>query len=101
MNRSLMSGFSASKCDASFRASVICAFETIAMVTVLPEDPKDPAPAHPARVRTAVNANASATPIGCRFTSHLVSYLMSQKPTRTFDIAHQILGEAAAQRAER
>src|ERR1700747_792163 len=48
MKRSLTPGCAAASLDDSFMASVICELDTIAMVTVLPEDPKEPAPAHPA-----------------------------------------------------
>jgi hypothetical protein len=40
-------GFSASNCGESLMASVICEFETMAMVTMSPPEPSEPAPAHP------------------------------------------------------
>ena len=51
MNFSLVPGFSASNSAESSLASVICEFDTMAIVTSFPDDPRLPAPAQPA-VRT-------------------------------------------------
>ena len=57
MNFSFVPGFLASKSDDNSWASVICEFDTKAIVTSSADDPKLPAPAHPA-VRTRPDAAA-------------------------------------------
>jgi hypothetical protein len=64
MKRSLIPGFAASNLDDSFMASVICELDTIAMVTVFPVEPKEPAPAHPVRVRHAAAITAIVVRMG-------------------------------------
>src|ERR1700724_2132403 len=74
MKRSLMPGFEASKCFDSLIASVICELDTIAMVTVWPDAPKDPKPAPPARVEHATTATTTSVPRRRRNIANLISY---------------------------
>src|SRR5262249_12529271 len=88
-----------SNLDDNSRASVICEFDTIAMVTVSPDAPNVPAPAHPPTVRHTVAARANTARIGFRFTSYLF-LCMSQKPPGTVEVAHEIAGEPTGEGAE-
>ena len=60
MNFSFVPGFSASNSAESSLASVICEFDTMAIVTSFPDDPRLPAPAQPAVNRTTAAAHAAS-----------------------------------------
>src|ERR1700756_410264 len=99
MNRNLIP-FAFSTSDESFRASVICELDTIAIVTVLPDAPSDPAPAQPDSVRHTTAITTMTMPTRRNICGpHFL--LLIQKPAGTGEIAHQIVGEPAEQNPQR